>query len=178
MCLLQPDGVVSVFKFVADELAAQGASHVDHQLLFRKLQDALFKAGILSGFAKTINSLIALNEAAPEDLRDKEILRHVDRTTSLAMLEEAGTRVFQNVYGETAETTQSLLDHIYPDLGWFIRTIPYGLVYGHTRYAVADVLALEGQGASMEEARAVRAIATESATLAGVSWQHGVPDVE
>ncbi|KAL4261341.1 Peroxisomal Targeting Signal 1 Protein [Pleurotus pulmonarius] len=194
----RPDGVVSVFKFVADELAAQGASHADHQLLFRKLQDALFKAALLSGFAKTINSLIALNKAAPEDLHDTEMLR--DRTTSLATLEEGGTQVFQNVYGETAEPTQSLLDHIYPDLGWFIRTIAYGLVYGHTPVLspmetsfviVASLIAgdtplqmswhLKGaqrQGASTEEARAVRAIAMESATLAGVSWRNGVPEVE
>lgn len=48
----RPDGVVSVFKFVSEELAAQDAPRRDHQILFRKLKDALFKAGLLTGYAK------------------------------------------------------------------------------------------------------------------------------
>lgn len=83
--------------------------------------------------------------------------------------------------------------------GWFVRTIAYGLVYGHTSVLspvetsyviVASLIAgdtplqmtwhLMGarrQGASLEEARAVREIAMESATLSGVSWRYSIPEV-
>ncbi|KAF9501131.1 hypothetical protein BDN71DRAFT_1439387 [Pleurotus eryngii] len=193
----RPDGVTSVYKFVADELNAQDASREDHRLLLRRLKDAVFKAGLSSGYPKTINSLMALNEAAPEDLHDTEPLR--DTTTPIPALEEAGTRFFEKIYGEIAEPVQKLLDSVYPDLGWFSKTIGYGLVYGHTSVLtpvetsyvlVASIIAADTplqinwhlagarrQGASLEEVKAIRQIAMESAALVGVSWRDGVPEV-
>lgn len=186
-----------MYKFVADELNAQDASREDHRLLLRRLKDAVFKAGLSSGYPKTINSLMALNEAAPQDLHDTETLR--DTTTPIPALEEAGTRFFEKIYGETAEPVQKLLDSVYPDLGWFSKTIGYGLVYGHTSVLtpvetsyvlVASIIAADTplqinwhlagarrQGASLEEVKAIRQIAMESAALAGVSWRDGVPEV-
>ncbi|KAJ8699351.1 Dicer-like protein 1 [Pleurotus ostreatus] len=160
---------------------------------------------------------MALNEAAPEDLHDTETLR--DTATPIPVLEEAGVRFFEKIYGETAEPVQKLLDSVYPDLGtpphssthchlssklttltgWFSKTIGYGLVYGHTSVLtpvetsyvlVASIIAADTplqinwhlagarrQGASLEEVKAIRQIAMESAALAGVSWRDGVPEV-
>ncbi|KAL4260623.1 Peroxisomal Targeting Signal 1 Protein [Pleurotus pulmonarius] len=210
----RPEGVTSVYKFVSDELNRQDASRGDHLLLLRRLKDAIFKAGLSSGYPKSINSLIALNEAAPEDLHDTVTLRqavsrapllvsntgnHRDTSTPIPTLEEDGSRLFQKIYGETAEPVQKLLDSIYPDLGWFSKTIGYGLVYGHTSVLtpvetsyvlVASIIAADTplqinwhlagarrQGASLQEVKAIRQIAMESAALAGVSWRDGVPEV-
>ena len=128
--------------------------------------------------------------------------------------------MWQSVYGEKADSVQALLDAVYPDLGicsfplnltltspktkfqfvgWFTRTIGYGLTYGHTEilssletsYAlVAALIAgdtpqqitwhLEGaqrSGATLEEVQAVREISIEAAKLSGVCWQHSVPEV-
>lgn len=85
-------------------------------------------------------------------------------------------------------------------LGWFSNTIGYGLTYGftdiltplETSYTlVAALIAgdtpkqitwhLDGAqrvGATLEEVEAVRMISMEVATLAGVRWREGVPEVK
>jgi len=51
----------------------------------------------------------------PEDLQDSRILRQTD--LSLPEYEERGMKNFKNLYGETAENVQGLLDGAYPDMG-------------------------------------------------------------
>ena len=85
-------------------------------------------------------------------------------------------------------------------IGWFSNNIGYGLIYGftdilsptETSYAItASLIAsdstlqiqwhLKGArrlGATFEETQAVRTIAMEVASAAGVNWKHGVPEVE
>ena len=77
--------------------------------------------------------------------------------------------------------------------------IAYGVVYGHveslsgleTSYAIVAALIASdtplqigwhlhnarNQGASMEEARAVRQISIEVAKLSGIQWRHDVPEI-
>lgn len=85
-------------------------------------------------------------------------------------------------------------------LGWFSRTVGYGLTYGpseiilplETSYVlVAALIAgdtpqqitwhLDGAkraGATLEEIRAVREISVEVAKLSGICWRHSIPQVD
>lgn len=140
-----------------------------------------------------------------------------DPQASLADYEESGQKLWQSVYGEKADSVQALLYAIYPDMGvcifllsftlktesyligWFSKTIGYGLTYGHpeilspleTSYTlVAALIAgdtpqqiswhLDGaqrSGATLEEVQAVREISIEVAKLSGICWRHSVPQV-
>ncbi|KAJ8474259.1 hypothetical protein ONZ45_g16009 [Pleurotus djamor] len=172
----RPEHVAEVYKFVSEELNSQD----DHTLL-------------------AINSLIALNDITPKAI--SESIGTLSRDTSLSLEDysSSGRQNFENIYGETSGPVQCLLDTIYPDLGWFSRTIGYGVVYGHhsvlspieTSYVlVTSIIAndtpkqinwhLAGarrQGASLEEVKAVRQIAVEAAAFSGITWREGVPEV-
>ncbi|KAG6836935.1 hypothetical protein H0H93_001097, partial [Arthromyces matolae] len=85
-------------------------------------------------------------------------------------------------------------------MGWFSNTIGYGLTYGftdilsplETSYTlVAALIAsdsprqiqwhLDGArraGATFEEIQAVRKMSMEVATLSGIKWRDGVPEVK
>lgn len=84
-----PEAVPTVFQSALGDLQAVSADHSDALLLVRKMKDALFKSGLLSGypkvkllsfqcmsnnplnlFAQAINALVALNKVIPEELRD------------------------------------------------------------------------------------------------------------
>ncbi|KAG5652015.1 hypothetical protein H0H81_006597 [Sphagnurus paluster] len=147
---------------------------------------------------QAINSLIALNEAMPDELRDTKTMRRTD--TPIYEYEKTGESLFRSIYGHTAPSVQGLLDTIYPDMGWFSKTIGYGLTYGftdilsplETSYTlVAALIAsdsplqiqwhLDGArraGATFEETQAVRTISMEVASLSGIKWRHGVPEVK
>ncbi|KAF8638830.1 hypothetical protein AX17_001888 [Amanita inopinata Kibby_2008] len=164
----------------------------------RKFRDALFKAGLICGYSRTINGLRALDDAMPEQLRDASVLRNVD--ISLEEYGKLGRRMFEYQYGDTAPRVQSLLNGIYPDMGWFTSTIAYGIVYGFTEILsplettytlVASLISVDTAqqiiwhlanarrtGATLEEVQAVRQIAIEVASSAGVHWRHGVPEVQ
>ncbi|KAA1477126.1 hypothetical protein DENSPDRAFT_844304 [Dentipellis sp. KUC8613] len=202
----RPDAVPRIFKYVlADLEQAQDKfqvtgeqAHAERLLLARKFRESLFKAGMVAGYSKAINGLVSLHEATPEELRDTKTLR--DTRVPIADVEAKGREFFCSLYGETADHVQGLLDAIHPDMGWFSNTIAYGIVYGYTE--ITDILetsyALVGtliagdtprqinwhlanarrNGASLEQGRAVRQIAMEAASSAGVKWRDGVPEVE
>ncbi|KAF9009492.1 hypothetical protein BDQ17DRAFT_1235282 [Cyathus striatus] len=147
----RPQGAPSIFNYVWQELKVQNESVENQRLLARKLREAIFKSGLISGYSKAINSLAALHEVMPEEFRESGPLRHVlfltfylvrlyllsillrDFHVSLEHYDKIGVDLFNSIYGNTAEPTQNLLDTIYPDLaGAFSRTIGYGLIYGHT----------------------------------------------
>jgi len=194
-----PEAVSSVFLHVLKDLEARNLQHDEKLLLARKMRDALFKSGLTSGYAKAINSLVALHEVTPEDLRDKKPLRKLD-TDTVQDYVQGGEAFFKSVYGETAVSVQGLLDSIYPDMGWFSNTIGYGLTYGFTDVTsqietsytlVAALIAgdtprqigwhLAGArrgGATLGQVKAVRQIVIEVATEAGVVWKNKIPDVE
>ncbi|KAL0563176.1 hypothetical protein V5O48_018899 [Marasmius crinis-equi] len=191
----EPEAVPILFQHVLQSVD----THEDRLLLARKFRDALYKSSVTSGFAKGINSLVALDKVMPEELKDKEMTRS-PRSTSLAEYETRGQNFFRSIYGETADTVQNLLDGIYPDLGYFSNTIAYGMIYGFTEiltplessYTLVGTLIasdtprqvnwhLQGArrlGASVEEVRAVRQIAMEVSKLCGVKWKDGVPELQ
>jgi len=202
----RPEAIPPVFKYVLNDLErAQNEFKVpedeaqgERLRLARRFRDAIFKCGILAGYSKAINSLISLLEVTPRELQDTT--RQRDTSLSLPELEKLGQKFFGDLYGETADNVQGLLDNIYPDMGWFSNTIAYGSVYGHldilnqleTSYVLVGALiaadtprqivwhldnARRG-GASLEQTRAVRQIAIEVSQSVGVKWREGVPEVK
>jgi len=134
----------------------------------------------------------------PEELKDKAL--HRDPNTSLIQYGATGEHLFRSVYGDKADSVQDMLDSAYPDMGWFSKTIGYGVVYGHTDIIssletsytlVAALIAgdtpqqiawhLDGAqraGATLDEVWAVRELSVEVAKFSGVQWRHTVPQVE
>ncbi|KAF8061658.1 AhpD-like protein [Lyophyllum atratum] len=189
--------VPRVFQHALRDLKAETEGLEEQRLLARKFRDALFKAGLTAGYPRTINSLVALNEVMPEELRDTTTMRRTD--TPIEQYEKTGEVLFRSIYGETADSVQNLLDTVYPDMGWFSNTIGYGLTYGfadilsplETSYTlVAALIAsdsprqiqwhLDGarrRGATYQETQAVRMISMEVAALSGILWRDGVPEV-
>ncbi|KAF9466232.1 AhpD-like protein [Collybia nuda] len=198
----RPDAVPHVFQYAMKDLQMEGHlgtnSLEGERLLARKLRDALFKSGLTSGYPRAINSLVALSEVMPEELRDTKTMRRTE--TPITEYEKTGRALFHNIYGDTADSVQSLLDGAYPDMGWFSNTIGYGLTYGFTEVLspletsytlVAALIAgdtprqigwhLDGArrgGATFEEVQAVRRISMEVASSAGVKWKDDVPEVK
>jgi hypothetical protein len=141
---------------------------------------------------------------------------------SVKDLMNRGDELYNAMYGTTADGVQTLLDTIHPDmgafsflhtphhqidtnpfhqrLGFFSKTIGYGLVYNHpsilnqlhTSYSIVSALVAMDTprqvgwhlancrrgGASGEEVRAVRKVAMEVAGACGVNWKEGLPEVE
>ncbi|TFK25812.1 hypothetical protein FA15DRAFT_668140 [Coprinopsis marcescibilis] len=199
----KPEAVPRVFEHVMQQFSldpGSPASNVEEQrLLARKLREALFKSGLISGYPKAINSLRALHEVMPDELKETEILRDVN--TSLSEYQKKGTVLWDSVYGETADSVQELLNSIYPDMGWFSKTIGYGLTYSprpdilsqlETSFTlVAALIAgdtpqqiawhLKGAhrcGATPDEVQAARNIAVEVAKQSGVQWKNPIPEIE
>jgi len=200
----RPEAVPLLFKYVLEELeraqnlfkVPETEAHREKVVLVRKFRDAIFKCGITGGYSKSINALVSLLDATPEELRDTE--RQRETNLSLTELDRRGETFFREFYGDTADGVQNLLDKIYPDMGWFSNTIAYGSVYGYleilnrleTSYVLVGTLiavdtprqvgwhldnALRG-GATLEQVRAVRNLAIEASQRAGVKWRNEVPE--
>ncbi|KAF5358138.1 hypothetical protein D9756_001950 [Leucocoprinus leucothites] len=191
------EAVPQVFQYALQELSENQGAESERFMLAQKIREALFKSGLISGYPKAINSLKALHEVMPDELKERKIQRHVN--ASLAEHERVGMALWRSVYGETSDGVQKLLDDIYPDMGYFSRTIGYGFTYGYTdvlsaletSYTLVSALIagdtpqqifwhLNGArrgGASLDEVKAVRHISIEVATRCGISWSDGVPEV-
>ncbi|EIN03557.1 hypothetical protein PUNSTDRAFT_93915 [Punctularia strigosozonata HHB-11173 SS5] len=189
----RPEAVPRVFEYVL----AKVDEPAERLRLARKLRDALFKSGIIGGYPKAINGMVALSEATPDELRDKEPLR--DMKESKEGWFARGEAFFGETYGETAKGTSALLNKISPDFGYFCIGPAYGFVYSfedilskaETSYMMISGLVaidcprqinwhLSGavrNGATVEQTKAIRQIAMEVAQRCGVSWQGEVPDL-
>ncbi|KAG7443907.1 uncharacterized protein BT62DRAFT_1078097 [Guyanagaster necrorhizus] len=189
-----PEAVPEVFKY-----ALKGVNtHDERQLLVRKLKDALFKSGLLSGYPKAINALSQLHPVTPTELRDTKPLR--DLSLPIKTWTKIGQEYFDRTYGDTAATVQPFLKELYPDFEFFSTTFGYGYTYGYfgalsaaeTSFTmVAALIAndtprqvdwhLKGSlrnGATLDEVRAVRQIALDVARASGVQWKNEIPDIE
>ncbi|KAL5528848.1 hypothetical protein ACEPAG_4822 [Sanghuangporus baumii] len=195
----RPDAIPRVFEFVISELGTLSATKDDKLRLVVRMREALFKAGMISGYSRAISSLVALYEATPQELRDTKLIREVDND-KVSDLIARGDELFTAMYGDTAAQVQSLLESIHPDMGWFSKNIAYGHVYNglkvlgqrDTSYAiVAALIAMDTPrqigwhlancrrgGASYDEVCAVRDIAIQVASVCGVKWHDGVPEVK
>ncbi|KAG6873366.1 hypothetical protein C0995_016475 [Termitomyces sp. Mi166 len=189
--------VPRVFQHALNDLKAESNNIEDHRLLARKVRDALFKAGLTAGFARAINGLSALHEVMPEELRDTRMMRRT--RTPMEEHEKIGKALFRRIYGETADSIQDLMNNIYPDLGWFNKSVIYGVNYGFTEilspletsYTMIAALTatdnpkqirwhLDGAqrgGATLEEVQSVRAMSMKVAALSGVRWRNEIPQV-
>ncbi|KAI0373221.1 hypothetical protein BV20DRAFT_1103962 [Pilatotrama ljubarskyi] len=200
-----PEAVPVVFKYALEELRVEqlakritGDAALRQKLvLARKIRESVLQSGLLSGMPRSINSLIALNEVMPENLRDTQRLRATNK--HMSVFDQRGEELFRAIYHDAADAVQGQLDSAYLDLGWFCSTVGYGMTYGGTdaltqvecQYAiVAALVAVDAprqvawhlanarrSGASLEQVRAVRAVAMEVARAVGVRWRHGVPEV-
>ncbi|KAF9484902.1 hypothetical protein BDN70DRAFT_871882 [Pholiota conissans] len=194
----RPEAVPQVFEHVLEEMKSSPCEEADSKLLAQKLREAIFKSGLISGYPKAINALKSLHETMPEHLKDTVIRRNPN--ASLSEYETNGQTLWRTFYGEQADSVQGLLDSIYPDMGWFSRTIGYGLVYGHTdiissletSYTLVAALiagdtpqqiawhldSARRKGATLEEIRAVREVSVRVAEFSGIQWRHPIPEVE
>ncbi|KAI0345068.1 hypothetical protein BDW22DRAFT_1353916 [Trametopsis cervina] len=201
----RPEGVPLVWQHALRDLkdAQAGnksaeAAHQEQLLLARRMREGILKGGLTGGYSRAINSLIALHEVMPEDLRDKETLRNKNAT--MEDYARDGEKLFRGMYRDTADTVQNLLDDIYPDMGWFSNNVGYGITYGATDVftrvevsyiLVAALIAMDTPrqigwhlanaqhgGATLEEAKAVRQIAIEVAEKSGIKWREAVPEVQ
>ncbi|KAH6919099.1 AhpD-like protein [Coprinopsis sp. MPI-PUGE-AT-0042] len=193
-----PEAIPRIFHHVLEQLPKESPLE-ERRLLARKVREALFKSGLISGYPKAINSLRALHESMPEELKETEVLRQTSK--SLSEFQAQGKEHWDSVYGETAGSIQQLLRNVYPDLEWFSIAIGYGVVYSsrpdilsplETSFSlVAALIAgdtpqqivwhLKGAhrcGASVEEVQAARNIAIEVAKHSGVTWKHPVPEID
>ncbi|KAH8078739.1 hypothetical protein BXZ70DRAFT_1002789 [Cristinia sonorae] len=203
----RPDAVPAVFRYTLDELKREQASAgmtddeeeaQEAQLkLARRSRDCLLQAGLLCGYSRSINGLLALHEVMPVNLRDTKTLRNTEK--SIQDYSNDGRQLFTAMYGDNADIVQNLLDSVYPDMGWFSNTIGYGVVYGGANVltqpessfviATANIAmgtprqitwhlknAMNG-GATFEEIQAVRNIAIEVAERSGVTWNEEIPQV-
>ncbi|KAH7099193.1 hypothetical protein BKA62DRAFT_608260, partial [Auriculariales sp. MPI-PUGE-AT-0066] len=118
--------------------ATVGLDEADKTHLTRRLRDAIFKGGVLTGYSRAINSLMELNGTLPENLRASNFgsERGLDwpkgsnAAPTLDEVAEHGRKYFFELYGDTAVPVQNTLDSIHPDMGFFSSTLAYGLVYG------------------------------------------------
>ncbi|KAK0432676.1 hypothetical protein ARMSODRAFT_962234 [Armillaria solidipes] len=189
-----PEAVPEVFKYALDGVN----THDERQLLVRKLKDALFKSGLLSGYPKAINALSQLHPFIPKELRDTKPLRDLSLPTEAWT--KIGQEYFDRTYGDTAATVQPFLKELYPDFEFFSTTFGYGYTYGYfgalsaaeTSFTmVAALIAndtprqvdwhLKGSlrnGATLDEVKAVRQISLDVARASGVVWKNEIPDIE
>ncbi|CCM04516.1 uncharacterized protein FIBRA_06697 [Fibroporia radiculosa] len=198
----KPEAVPAVFELALNELKlVQGGEQPEtiqeqRMTLANKIREAILHSGLLSGFPRTIESLVALNKVMPEELRTKTVQR--DTKKSLDEYTESGDKLFRSMYRNTADSVRGLLYSAYPDLGWFCDIVGYGIVYGGTNVLtqvevsytiVAALIAVDAPrqvtwhlanaqngGATLDEARAVREIAMRVAERSGVTWKDAVPE--
>ncbi|KAL5533513.1 hypothetical protein ACEPAF_5289 [Sanghuangporus sanghuang] len=193
-----PDVVPHVLRFVLTKLIALSATGDDKRRAVVRMREALFKAGLISGYSRAISALVALYKETPDELRDTRPVRETESLTVSNML-ASGDEFFSALHGSNTESINSTFYEIHPDMGWFGRAIVCGHVWGaqnvlsrrETSFIlVAANIAMQTPtqivwhlesarraGASTEEINAVREIAMRAAAACGVQWPLGVPKV-
>ncbi|KAL5528850.1 hypothetical protein ACEPAG_4824 [Sanghuangporus baumii] len=194
----RPEAVPFVLKFVLAELTALSASGDDKRRVVVRMREALFKAGLISGYSRAISALVALYEVTPDELRDTNLVRETENLTVSDML-ASGDEFFSALHGNNFESIKSTFYKIHPDMGWFGRAISCGHVWGaqsvlaqrETSFILlAALIAMDTPtqikwhlesarhaGASIEQITAVREIAMQAAAACDVKWRNGVPEV-
>ncbi|CAL1703377.1 unnamed protein product [Somion occarium] len=173
----KPDATAVVFQYVLNDLekvefAAEKDRHAARLAVARRIREAVLQSGLLSGYARAINSLVALHGVTPPELREQTTIRN---------------------------TNQHITDYAENDMGWFSNTVGYGITYRgtnvlsqvETSYVIATanicmdtprqiawhLANARHGGATVEQAKAVREIAMEVASAAGIQWTEAVPEV-
>ncbi|KAH7198683.1 AhpD-like protein [Fusarium flagelliforme] len=198
--LNRPDELPKVLRSAIEEGPSADGSGVpsrDEQLrISRRLREALLKASAVGGMPKTINALLSLKSATPEDLLDEAATdaaspRHKDiYDTQPTQVLQRGQSFFESIYGKISKRIMGQMERSgAPDLGLLAR-LTYGYVLSNTDVLTAaetsfvliaslipqDVNpqlkghlrgALNG-GASEDEVRAVRDIVIKICEASGM----------
>ncbi|KAJ4263167.1 hypothetical protein NW762_006789 [Fusarium torreyae] len=199
--LNRPDELPKLFKHVIEGtpgIVEEDAPGRDEQLrISRRLREALLKASAVGGMPKTINALMSLKSATPEDLLDETGVEDAPSTrhrdiyeTSPSQVLERGQTFFNNIYGKISRRIMGQMDRSgAPDLGLLAR-LTYGYVLSNTDVLtpaetsfvlIASLIpqdvnpqlkghlrgALNG-GASVDEVRAVRDIVIRICEASGM----------
>lgn len=198
--LNRPDEIHKVYKHAIEN----GPSHVDivpsldEQLrITRRMREALVKAAAIGGLPKTINSLLELKKATPENLIDEPLgysptARPVDvYDVPSSQILHRGQAFFDKVYGKVSKRVMGQMDRSgTEDLGLTARLM-YGYILSNTQvltpaetsFVLVTALipqdvnpqlkghlkgALNG-GATVEEVKAVRNVVMEICEAAGMT---------
>jgi alkylhydroperoxidase/carboxymuconolactone decarboxylase family protein YurZ len=142
--LNRSDELPRVLKSAFEEgscASGDSASTHDEQLrISRRLREALLKASAVGGMPKTINALLSLKSATPEDLLDEAGTgtdaaspRHKDvYDTQPAKILQRGQSFFESIYGKISRRIMGQLERSgTPDLGLLAR-LTYGYVLSNT----------------------------------------------
>ncbi|CAL1703379.1 unnamed protein product [Somion occarium] len=193
----KPDATAVVFQYVLNDLekvefAAEKDRHAARLAVARRIREAVLQSGLLSGYARAINSLVALHGVTPPELREQTTIRntnqHITDYAENDMGEQLSNISFSLNFGADHENT-----------GWFSNTVGYGITYRgtnvlsqvETSYVIATanicmdtprqiawhLANARHGGATVEQAKAVREIAMEVASAAGIQWTEAVPEV-
>ncbi|KAJ4129953.1 hypothetical protein NW768_006925, partial [Fusarium equiseti] len=140
--LNRPDELPKILISATEEGQSADGSGVpsrDEQLcISRRLREALLKASAVGGMPKTINALMSLKSATPEDLLDEggtdaASPRHKDiYNTQPTQILQRGQNFFENIYGKISRRIMGQMERSgAPDLGLLAR-LTYGYVLSNT----------------------------------------------
>ncbi|KAK8035015.1 AhpD-like protein [Apiospora rasikravindrae] len=180
--LNQPHGIRDVYKYEVEQ-----CGNVESLAVLRRMREALIKASAVGGVPKTINALLSLKEVTPAELLEEpgtpsltERQRDIYETPPAEILGR-GQTFFDKIYGRISRRIMGQLDKSgTQDLGLTARLV-YGYLLSNTRVLsttetsfvlIAGLIPqdvnpqLKGHlrgalnnGATVEEVRAIRAIA-------------------
>ncbi|KAK4162740.1 hypothetical protein QBC43DRAFT_72364 [Cladorrhinum sp. PSN259] len=199
--LNRPDEIPKVYQYALQHdsgRAEGGASSQDEKLrISRRMREALVKAAAVGGVPKTINALLELKKATPEDLLDdpqgssSPTGRRSDvYDTPAGEILQRGQGFFEAIYGKITKRVMGQMDRSgTEDLGLVARLV-YGYVLSNTNVlSAADTSfvmiaglipqdvnpqlkghlrgALNG-GATVDEVKAVRSVVLELCLASGM----------
>jgi len=197
--LNRPDEIPFVYRYALDhDAGAFDSTHVHEEKLkiSRRMREALIKAAATGGLPKTINALLALKTATPQNLQDEPLAysptsRPADvYDLPASQILHRGQKFFDKIYGKVAKRVMGQMDRSgTEDLGITARLM-YGYILSNTNVLspsessfvlIAGLIpqdvnpqlkghlkgALNG-GATVEEVRAVRAVVIEICEACGM----------
>ncbi|KAM5363175.1 hypothetical protein ACJZ2D_012140 [Fusarium nematophilum] len=139
--LNRPDELPKVLEHAIEagsDIAEAMPGREEQLSISRRLREALIKASAVGGMPKTINALMALKTATPEDLLDAQAgyrpssrFKAVHHTSPSHVLEQ-GQTFFNQIYGKIARRVMGQMDRSgAEDLGLMARLV-YGYVLSNT----------------------------------------------
>lgn len=182
----RPSEIPILYKY-----ALERTTEAERARLTAEFRESIFKTIALIGIPRTINSLSALKDVTPQELRATELLR-----PSNANVEEIGSQFFSKVYGKITKRVHGNMRLAYPDLDWFVTKHEYGPLLGYcgvltpkatSLVVIASLVPqdvdpqLKGHlkgalnnGATKEEVNSVRDLAIEVASWCDSVWRHPI----
>ncbi|KAF4462013.1 carboxymuconolactone decarboxylase [Fusarium albosuccineum] len=138
--LNRPDELPRVLKHATEggpDIVEATPGRDERLCISRRLREALIKASAVGGMPRTINALLALKTATPEDLLDATASNTSSRFKDLhevpsSQVLERGQDFFNQVYGKIARRVMGQMDRSgAEDLGLIARLM-YGYVLSNT----------------------------------------------